>query len=138
MSGKYVMHSVQFKREAIARMENCRNLSALSRELGICRKLLYEWQRDFAEHGEAGLRSRAMQKSGGVRRVKGALPDPAWLSVEARLAEAERLIGVKQLEVDFLKRTFEHVRGALPERAASGATLSTTASEPGSRSKERI
>lgn len=40
MSGKYVRCSEQFKREALGRMETCRNVSALAREIGVRRKML--------------------------------------------------------------------------------------------------
>ena len=36
---------------------------------------------------------------------------PVASATELRIAELERLLGRKQLEVDFLKRAFEHVRG---------------------------
>ena len=37
-----------------------------------------------------------------------------------RIAELERLLGRKQLEVDFLKRAFEQVRGAAANRTSDG------------------
>ena len=37
MSGQYVRHSVEFKREALRRMETCRNVSQLAREVGVRR-----------------------------------------------------------------------------------------------------
>jgi transposase-like protein len=138
MSGKYVRYSVQFKRDALTRMETCRNVSALARELGVRRRFLYDWKRAFAKHGEAGLRSRPVpQPAEGRPEEKAAPPDPSRLELEQRVAELERQLGVKQLEVDFLRRTFEHVRGALDQSAAGGGRKSTTASEPGSRSKDR-
>ena len=139
MSGQYVRHSVEFKREALRRMETCRNISQLARELGVRRKFLYDWKQAFAERGEAGLGSRPQPKPAAERQPKARADDadPAQLSAEARVAELERQLGSKQLEVDFLRRTFEHVRGVQQQRAASGATTSTTPSAADSGSKDR-
>lgn len=41
MSGQGRRYSKEFKLEALRRMESCRNVSALARELGIRRKFLY-------------------------------------------------------------------------------------------------
>ena len=38
MSERYKRYSVEFKREALRRMESCRGVSALALELGIRRK----------------------------------------------------------------------------------------------------
>lgn len=86
-----------------------------------------------------GLRSRAEREAPAASRPKASAPawDPGQLSLEGRVAELERQLGIKQLEVEFLRRTFEHVRGALDQNAAGGGTKSTTASVPGSRSKDR-
>jgi len=93
----------------------------------------------FAERGEAGLGSRPEPKTAAERQPKARADDadPAQLSAEARVAELERQLGSKQLEVDFLRRTFEHVRGVQQQRAASGATTSTTPSAADSGSKDR-
>jgi len=135
MSGKYVRYSVEFKREALRRLDSCRNVSALARELGIRRKYLYQWRAAFQERGEQGLRSRRV-KGPPVEPGAAGLPAPpreAW----QRVAELERLLGEKQLELDFFRRTFEHVRGALPRTANDGGTPSTTESGPDSSSKDR-
>lgn len=135
MSGKSVRYSVEFKREALRRLESCRNVSALARELGIRRKYLYQWQAAVRQRGEQGLRSspvKAPQPEPGAP----ALPAPPR-DAPRRIAELERLLGEKQLEVDFFRRTFEHVRGALPRTAEDGGTPSTTESGPDSSSKDR-
>lgn len=141
MSGKYERYSPEFKRKALSRMESCRNVSALARELGIRRKFLYEWQAAFRSKGEAGLKSRpeiakVMPKAGVPRARDQAVQSPA-LDLKQRVAELERQLGVKQMEIDFFERTFEHVRGALQTTTAAGAGESTEASKPGSHSKDR-
>ena len=135
MSGNYVRRSPEFKRAALRRMESCRNVSALARELEIRRMDLYKWRQAYQERGEAGLQSRPERKgkaSGGVAAGPEVAPPR---DLKQRVAELERLLGVKQLEVDFFKRTFEQVREAGSRRAASGDKTSTAASAPGFRSK---
>ncbi|MGO9442218.1 MAG: transposase [Terriglobales bacterium] len=138
MSERYKRYSVEFKREALRRMESCRNVAALALELGIRRKYLYAWRAAFQERGEAGLRSRPEARPAEARRRLTPGADAAELmSLPERVAELERRLGVKQLEVEFFKRTFEHVRGALAQASGAGARKSTGTSTPGSRSKGR-
>ena len=60
---------------------------------------------------------------------------PEVAGLQKRIAELERQVGQKQLEVDFFKRTFELVREAMGQPGGSGATASTPASKPRFRSK---
>jgi len=138
MSERYKRYSVEFKREALRRMESCRNVAALALELGIRRKYLYAWRAAFQERGEAGLRSRPAVRPAEVRRKLAPGANVARpMSLPERVAELERQLGVKQLEVEFFKRAFEHVRGAQPTAGAGGGMPSTVPSRPGSRSKDR-
>jgi hypothetical protein len=57
-----------------------------------------------------------------------AVSPPAPSAAELRVAELERLLGRKQLEVDFLKRAFEQVRGAVSNRTNDGGKESIVAS----------
>ena len=49
----------------------------------------------------------------------------------------ERLLGRKQVELDFFKRTFEQVRGAAANRTSDGDKGSIAASKPRSQSRSR-
>lgn len=60
---------------------------------------------------------------------------PEVAGFKERIAELERQVGQKQLEVDFFKRTFELVTEAMGQAGGSGATASTPASKPRFRSK---
>jgi hypothetical protein len=53
-----------------------------------------------------------------------------------RIAELERLLGRKQLELDFFKQAFDHVRGVAGKNTTDGATPSIAASTRRARSKE--
>jgi hypothetical protein len=60
---------------------------------------------------------------------------PVPSAAEERIAELERLLGRKLLEVDFFKRAFEQVRGAASSRTSDGGKESIVASKLRSRSK---
>ncbi len=139
MSGKYVRYSLEYKREALLRMESCKNVSALARELGIRRTDLNTWRSAFRLRGDEGLKPRPVKARTAPRGL--AAPQevmaPPLMSLQQRVAELERLLGVKQLEVDFFKRTFAHVRGAMQTATDGGETESTKASGQDSRSKDR-
>jgi transposase len=101
-------------------------------ELGVRRKLLYQWRDQFQAEGRAGLERRRGRPPGSKSQTVSQPPSAA----ELRIAELERLLGRKQLEVDFLKRAFEQVRGAASNRTSDGGKESIAASKSRSRSKE--
>jgi transposase-like protein len=57
------MHSREFRMEVVRRILNGEKVAALSRELEIHRKVLYEWARRFKEGGESNLRDRGRPRS---------------------------------------------------------------------------
>ena len=125
--------SAEFKLKAITRMAGAETITGLAKELGIRRKFLYQWRHQFDAEGKAGLERRRGRPPGSKSE---AVSPPGPSAAELRIAELERLLGRKQLEVDFLKRAFEQVRGAAPSRTSSGDKESIGASKPRSRSKE--
>jgi transposase len=133
MKKKAKSYSADFKQEAVRRMAQAKTIIGLARELGIRRKLLYQWREQFRAEGRAGLERRRGRPPGSKSQlVSPPVPDAA----ELRIAELERLLGRKQLEVDFLKRAFEQVRGAASNRTSGGGKESIAASKSRSRSKE--
>jgi transposase-like protein len=51
-------YSEEFRREAVQQMKSCDNILRRSRELGIHRRLLYNWRERLDESNPAPLRSR--------------------------------------------------------------------------------
>jgi transposase len=121
--------STEFKLEAVRRMAEATSIVGLAEELGVRRKLLYQWRDRLQAEGNAGLERR-------VGRPPGSRPQkisrPVASATELRIAELERR---KQLEVDFLERAFEHVRGAASSHTSAGEKEPTAPSKPRSRSK---
>jgi transposase len=144
-----------FKLAALQRMLSGENVSALALDLGIKRKLLYQWRDRFREGGAAALRSRGRPRrdldeplvmpeglaalaaasapeagplAGAQRRRSG--PDAAdeVAVARARIAELERKIGRQELELDFFRRALRHLKDARQPSDGSGVTASTRSS----------
>jgi transposase len=109
MGKKARKYSKEFKLEAVRRMAEATSIVGLGEQLSVRRKLLYEWRDRLQAEGSAGL-VRRVGRPPGSRPQK--ISRPVSSAAELRIAELERLLGRKQLEVDFLRRAFEHVRGA--------------------------
>jgi transposase-like protein len=133
MKKKQKSYSADFKQEAVRLMAQAKTITGLAKQLGIRRKFLYQWRHQLEAEGRAGLERRRGRPPGSKSQT---LSPPGPSAAELRIAELERLLGRKQLEVDFLKRAFEQVRGAAPSRTSDGGKESIAASKSRSRSKE--
>ena len=129
-------YSAKFKQEAVSRMADCTSVTGLAKELGIRRKYLYLWRDQLKAGGLAAL-EREPGRPRGSEWVGVCQPAPVPSADQLRIAELERLLGRKQIELDFLKRTFEQVRGAAPNPTGGGGKESIAASKARSRSKEQ-
>jgi len=121
-------YSAEFKKTALERMAGCGNVTALAAELGIRRKFLYLWREQLAASGEPGLARTAGRPLGsGKPSRKGEVEagSAEHSSDKVRIAELERLLGRKQLEVEFFKQVFEHVKELPASSSPNGATAST-------------
>jgi transposase len=126
------IYSIDFKQEVVRRMAEAETIVALAKELGIPRTLLYRWRDKFQARNRVGLERRRGRPPGSRSQTVSPAPSVADL----RIAELERLLGRKQLEVDFLERAFEQVRGAASNRTGDGGKESIARSKTRSRSKE--
>jgi transposase len=135
MAKKKAKYSAEFKLNAVSRMAEAKTIIGLAKELGVRRKFLYEWRNKLAVGGKAALgRGRGRPPGSKSKVVSQRTPSAA----ELRIAELERLLGQKQLEIDFFKRTFEQVRGAAANPTSDGGSRSIAASERRSRSKRKV
>jgi transposase len=133
MKKKAKSYSADFKQDAVRRMAQVTTIIGLAKELGIRRKLLYQWRDQLRAGGRAGLERRRGRPPGSKTQT---VSPPVPSAADLRIAELERLLGRKQLEVDFLKRAFEQVRGAASNRTSDGGKESIAVSKSRSRSKE--
>ena len=95
----------EFRASALRRYEETANVSALCRELGVSRQLLYSWR-------ESAARDRQRR----------------FIAVEQRLrqenAQLKKVLLQKTLEVDFFKAACEKVEALSRSGNASGETAS--------------
>ncbi len=144
----------EFKLSALSRMDAGENVSALSRELNVRRKLLYEWRDAFRAGGEEALRGpgrppRGMlvpgAKSGGSSGLAGSPggppgdppgdPPDALGVARRRIADLERKVGQQALEADFLARALQLLETSRRPRVRTGARASLASSGPGRSGK---
>ena len=95
--------STVFKESAVLRLGAGERLAEVARELGIARKLLYEWRAAYRRFGVAGLNRRRGPKPRSARASPDAAPAPLseLARAQARIAELERKIGRQQVDIDF-------------------------------------
>jgi transposase-like protein len=133
MSKKRKSYGADFKQDAVSRMAQAKTITGLAKELGVRRKFLYLWRDQLQAGGRAALERGRGRPPGSQSKT---VSRPTANAAELRIAELERLLGRKQLELDFFKRTFEQVRGAAANRTSDGGKRSIAASKPRSHSKE--
>ena len=132
MSKKRKSYSADFKQAAVSRMAQAKTISGLAKELGVRRKFLYLWRDQLQTGGRAALERRRGRPPGSPSK---SVSPPTPSAAESRIAELERLLGRKQAELDFFKRTFEQVGGAEATRTSDGGKGSIAQSKARSRSK---
>ena len=67
--------STTFKEDVVRRLESGEALAAVSKELGIARKLLYEWRWAWRRHGAAGLNRRSRTRGGAAAEDRAVVMD---------------------------------------------------------------
>lgn len=142
----------EFKVAAVERIGAGENVSALSRELGVARKCLYQWLERYRLGGAVALRSRGRMTKAEVLAMRsmreagrplasgaGKSRDPAvsgpasagdeLARARARITELERKIGQQEVDLDFFQRALQQVGGTRRRRGAPGGTTSTRSSK---------
>jgi transposase-like protein len=117
--------TTEFKERAVLRLEAGASASTLATELGVRRKLLYDWRQAYREHGVAGLNRKRGRKPGRLPAKREAAGD-ALSQARARIAELERLVGRQQVDLDFFRRALRLIDA---EPASGSATNSTRSSK---------
>jgi transposase-like protein len=138
MKKQKAKYSAEFKLNAVNRMAGAKTIIGLAKELGVARRFLYEWRDKLAAGGKVALERRPGRPPGSKSKAPKAVSPRVPSASELRIAELERLLGQKQLELDFFKRTFEQVRGAAASPTSDGGNRFTAASKPRSRSKGKV
>jgi transposase len=124
------LFTTEFKERAVLRLEAGEQFSALSAELGVRRKLLYDWRKAYRHLGVAGLNRKRGPKPGGQRQGPSFSPDhtaPAdpLMRARARIAELERVVGRQQVDLDFFRRALRLTDAGVPDTTAPASTRSS-------------
>ncbi len=129
--------SRELKLLALSRMEAGENVSALSRELKVRRKLLYEWRDAFRAEGPEALRGPGRPRKGSVLvEAKSAAGSCDELgAADQRIGELERKVGQQALEADFFRQALQLFETSRRPIARPGGTASTASSRPGRSGK---
>jgi len=108
---KYAKYTEEFRRQAVERMKTSSNIRGLAKELGIDKRLLYDWRERAADLSDQ--RAPANRKA----RLQ-----------ENELKELKRLLAEKTLEVDFFRGALQKVAARRQASGANGEKVSTTKS----------
>jgi len=117
----------EFKVAIAQRILAGESVSALHRETGIKRAVLYRWRDAYHKDGAAAF-GRPVGRPPSRLSARGANPK-GERAVADRIAELERKIGQQTLDIDFLTRAFKRVNEERRRNAANGAPASTERSE---------
>ena len=119
--------TTEFKERAVLRLEAGEQFSALAAELGVRRKLLYDWCKSYRQLGAAGLNRKRGPKPGGQRSPPDRTTPAAdpLAQAETRIAELERLVGRQQADLDFFRRALRLTDAGSPSRSAPTSTRSS-------------
>jgi transposase-like protein len=105
-------YPIEFRRVVVERMKQCNNITLLAKELGLERKLMYNW-RDQLEPRASGSQ---------------AAPQTREAKLEQENIRLKRSLADKTLELDFFKGALQKVEARRRQRKNSGGKTSTTTS----------
>ena len=120
-AGKARTFPLAFKEAAARRLLSGASGTALSRELGIRRSVLYRWRDAFRAEGVGGLSRQRGRPAPG----HGPPPKIPLDGRDRRIADLERLLGKQTAELDFFTRAFRALNLAIPGPDAPTASTST-------------
>ena len=130
-SVKARVFSREFKLKALERILEGESLRSVAQDLGLARKVLYQWKSAYRRGGAKALRSRGRpRRSGQSMPAIPALRMPTELSeARAQIQELERKIGQQEVTIDFFGEALRRIEN---ERAKSEPN-STNSSARGRR-----
>src|SRR5713101_5492850 len=92
-------YSMRFRQRVVERMQLEKNISALSRELGLDRSMMYIWKRKLEKRAYGNVRS-------GEVNVR----DKQLRELQGKIVGLEAVIGRQALELDFFESALRRTR----------------------------
>ena len=117
-------YSMRFRQRVVERMLLEKNISQLSRELGLDRSMMYIWKRKLEKRAYGNVRS-------GEVNVR----DRQVQELQAKIAGLEGVIGRQALELDFFESALRRIRETAPQSGDDGESTSTPRSGTAQRRK---
>jgi transposase len=124
-------HKPEFRVEIVERMLAGEDVSALSKQRGLARSMMYRWRDTYRSQGAGGLARAAggsappkAPAAGEAPRRDRAEPVEAEQKLRQRIAELERIIGRQAVEIDFFKGVFKRLKES-PKAQRRGDEAST-------------
>ena len=121
---KWTHWPAEFRQRALEQMKTSPSVTALAKELGVDRQLLYVWKQQ-AEGRRKGSEASASEDARELRIRE----------LEKTVGELKGVIGQKTLELDFFAGALRRVEESRQRRGKSGATASTPKSAGGCNRK---
>ena len=122
--------STDLKESTVRRLEAGERLGAIALELGIRRKLLYEWRAAYRAMGVSGLNRKRGPKpaAGSASTASASAPEAGddLARARERIAALERKIGQQQVDLDFFRKALRLPDAPEPTAGATGSTRSST------------
>ena len=109
--GKWERKKPEFKKQAVERMEQTKNLGLLAKELGISVRTLYRWK-DI--------------QLGRPKKIRE--PVPREQKLEEEIRRLKQSLANRALEVDFFKGALQKVKARRRPDTGTGEEASTTTS----------
>ena len=108
---RYRKYRKELRAEALERLKSCGNVTALAKELGVDRNLLYKWR-------------ERMEASEGKRCTR-----VEFRERKQEIDELKRLLAEKTVEVDFFRGALQKIAARRQNNTGSGEKASTSKSE---------
>jgi len=128
MSKKARVFSREFKLKVVRRLLAGEKMSVVARDTKVLRKDLYIWRDRYRTGGAQALRGSGRPRKGEELSARKRPSEGAGGELAAarqRIAELERKIGQKQIELDFFRQALRQVREARRPSTGPGVTSST-------------
>ena len=117
-------YSMRFRQRVVERMQLEKNISQLSRELGLDRSMMYIWKRKLEKRAYGNVRS-------GQVNVR----DRQIQELQTKIAGLEGVIGRQAMELDFFESALRRTRETVPPSGGYGENTSTPKSAAASERK---
>lgn len=114
MAKNVKQYSMRFRQRVVERMLLEKNISQLSRELGLDRSMMYIWKRKLEKRAYGNVRSGEVNPR-----------DRQIQELQTKIQGLEGVIGRQALELDFFESALRRIRDTPPPSGGDGENTST-------------